>query len=64
MTVSIDPFKAKLINAPPDWWKAFERAAQAEGTSVSAWLSEAGRAKLPSFVRKTLSGRRPKTKAS
>lgn len=49
----------KHIAQPVDWWIAFEEQARAEGISLSAWLGEAARAKLPPNVAKKLSERPP-----
>lgn len=45
------------ITQPADWWAAFDAAAQAGGTDLSAWLGEAGRRMLPRAERKKLSER-------
>ena len=47
----------KNISEPTDWWAAFEKQAKSEGMSLSAWLGEAGKAKLPTKVAKKLSER-------
>ena len=49
----------KHIMQPVDWWEAFEKAAKAEGVSLSAWIGEAAKAKLPSSVAKKLTKRPP-----
>lgn len=43
------------ITAPPDWWSAFEAAAEAEGRTLSEWLREAGRNRLPKRMARSLS---------
>ncbi len=47
----------KNISEPSDWWNAFEAQAKAEGFSLSAWLGEAAKAKLPPKVAKKLTER-------
>ena len=47
----------KNISEPADWWAAFESQAKAEGLSLSAWIGEAGKAKLPPKVAKNLTER-------
>lgn len=55
------------ITQPGDWWAAFDAAAQASGTDLSAWLGEAGRRMLSRDERKKLSERvtrgRPRVEA-
>jgi hypothetical protein len=46
------------ITQPADWWAAIEAAAQADGVTVSEWIGEACRKRLPVSVRRELS-RRP-----
>lgn len=46
------------ITQPADWWAAIEAAAAAEGVTVSEWIGEACRKRLPASVRRELS-RRP-----
>lgn len=48
----------KNITQPPDWWAAFEREAERKGMSLSAWIGDACRAKLPNRVWTKLSVRR------
>lgn len=43
------------VTAPPDWWAAFEKAAEKDGKTVSEWLRDAGLAQLPKTVRAQLS---------
>ena len=49
----------KHITQPVDWWTAFKEQAKAEGASLSAWLGEAAKAKLPPKVAKKLTERPP-----
>jgi hypothetical protein len=53
------------ITQPSDWWAAIEAAAAAESVTVSEWIGEACRKRLPVSVRRGLSVRpvahRPKT---
>lgn len=49
----------KHITQPVDWWIAFEKQAQVEGKSLSAWLGEAAKAKLSPKILKSLSDRPP-----
>jgi hypothetical protein len=49
----------KNITQPADWWTAFEQQATAEGKTLSAWIGDAAKAKLPNKVRKELSDRPP-----
>lgn len=49
----------KNITQPIDWWTAFEAQAQAEGLTLSAWIGEAAKARLPQKVAKKLSERPP-----
>ena len=49
----------KNISEPTDWWAAFEAQAEAEGMSLSEWLGESGKARLPAKVAKKLSKRPP-----
>ena len=49
----------KNIAQPIDWWAAFEAQSQAEGLTLSAWLGEAAKARLPQKVAKKLSERAP-----
>jgi hypothetical protein len=49
----------KHITQPVDWWEAFEEQAKAEGVSLSSWLGEAAKAKLPPKVAKKLTERPP-----
>lgn len=46
------------ITQPADWWAAIEAAAKADGVTVSEWIGEACRKRLPVSVRRELS-RRP-----
>jgi hypothetical protein len=48
------PHEPRLITAAPEWWKAFERAATAKGLTLSAWLVDSGRRRLPPEVRDAL----------
>ncbi len=57
------PQSRRYLTQPPDWWDAFEAAAQAAGMSLSEWLGEAGKKLLPKEVKNQLSERtrgRPK----
>jgi len=47
------------ISQPESWWEAFEHQAAAEGKTLSAWLGEAGKAKLPREIAKKLTDRPP-----
>jgi len=47
------------ITQPADWWAAIEAAAQADGVTVSEWIGEACRKRLPVSVRRGLSDRPP-----
>ena len=47
----------KNITQPADWWAAIEAAAQADGVTVSEWIGEACRKRLPVSVRRGLSVR-------
>jgi hypothetical protein len=49
----------KHITQPVDCWIAFEKQAQTENKSLSAWLGEAAKAKLPQKILKSLSDRPP-----
>lgn len=49
----------KNITQPSDWWAAFEAHAKAEGLTLSAWLGEAAKAKLPPKLAKKLTERPP-----
>jgi len=49
--------ECKTISEPSDWWHAFGAQAEAEGLSLSAWLGEAAKAKLPPNVAKKLTER-------
>jgi len=49
----------KNISQPESWWEAFEIQAAAEGLTLSAWLGEAAKAKLPRDVAKKLTDRPP-----
>jgi hypothetical protein len=52
--MNMQSWKAQLITLPPEWWKAFKRAAEEKGQSLSAWIGEAGKRKLPPEVRDAL----------
>lgn len=54
----------KNITQPADWWAAFETQAKAEGLTLSAWIGEAAKAKLPVKVAKKLSQRPPANRPS
>ncbi|MCU0870706.1 MAG: hypothetical protein MUE50_00025 [Pirellulaceae bacterium] len=45
------------ITQPADWWAAIEAAAAAESVTVSEWIGEACRKRLPVSVRRGLSVR-------
>ena len=45
------------ITQPIDWWAAIAKQAEKEGKSISGWIGEACRAKLPKRVK--LSERAP-----
>jgi hypothetical protein len=47
------------IPQPADWWAAIEAAAQADGVTVSEWIGEACRKRLPVSVSRGLSARPP-----
>jgi hypothetical protein len=47
------------ITQPADWWAAIEAAAAAESVTVSEWIGEACRKRLPVLVRRGLSKRPP-----
>jgi hypothetical protein len=47
------------ISQPEPWWEAFEHQAESEGKTLSAWLGEAGKAKLPREIAKKLTDRPP-----
>jgi hypothetical protein len=49
----------KNIMQPSDWWAAFEAQAKAEGMTLSAWIGEAAKAKLPPKALKKLLERPP-----
>ena len=49
----------KHTTQPIDWWEAFQVQAKAEGMTLSAWLGEAGKAKLPPSVANELTDRPP-----
>lgn len=49
----------KNITQPADWWAAFEEAASKEGLTLSAWIGEACKARLPVKVAKKLTERPP-----
>lgn len=49
------PHKPVLITLPPDWLEAFRLAARRDGLSLSRWLAESGRTRLPAAARKRLS---------
>lgn len=51
--------KTFLFTAPPDWINAFEDHADSLGKTMSEWISDCCRAKLPAEVRKQLSERKP-----
>lgn len=52
------PFtQRKMLSEPSDWWEAFEQAAAKAGMSLSEWMGEAAKEKLPARVRKKLSER-------
>ena len=45
------------ITQPDDWWAAFELQAKADGKTLSAWIGDAAKDKLPAKVAKKLSAR-------
>ena len=47
----------KLICQPADWWHAFRAAAEKDGVSLSEWLGESGKNKLPAYKVRKLSKR-------
>lgn len=49
----------KNITQPKDWWAAFQEHATKTGMSLSEWLGQAGKARLPASVAKKLSKRPP-----
>ena len=49
----------KHITQHTDWWAAFQALAEAEGSTLAAWLGEAAKAKLPPKVAKKLTDRPP-----
>lgn len=49
----------KNITQPADWWAAFVEQAKKEGMSLSEWLGEIGKEKLPKKTLAKLS-QRPK----
>ncbi len=48
----------RLLSMPPDWWAAFAEAATDSGETLSEWLGEAGRKRLPADKRKVLTERK------
>jgi len=55
----VEHIQRRNISQPADWWAAFEQQAEAEGMTLSAWLGDAAKAKLPPKVVKTLTARPP-----
>jgi hypothetical protein len=58
------PHKLVPVTMPPDWADEFRRAAKEAGETLSGWLAEAGKKRLPAERRKKLSepkkrGRQP-----
>ena len=49
----------KTLTQPPDWWAAFEQAAQADGATLSEWIGSCCRANLSAAAAASLSSRRP-----
>lgn len=49
----------KNITQPADWWAAIENAARAEGITISEWIGNACRKRLPTPIRRSLSARPP-----
>lgn len=60
------PTERKHITQPIDWWAAFHEYATKAGVSLSEWLGDAGKEKLPAKVAAKLSDRpsahRPRSK--
>lgn len=48
----------KNVTQPPDWWAAFQAAAEKAGVSLSEWMGDTCRAALPRKIDATLSERR------
>ena len=44
----------KNISQPVSWWDAFAKEAKASGISLSEWLGEAAKARLPANTRNKL----------
>ena len=47
------------ITQPPDWWAAFDKAAQAKGLTLSEWMGQCCRQQLTKQADAKLSQRPP-----
>ena len=52
------PAEVRMISAPPDWFAAFDRAAESSGKLFSEFVRESVATQLPASVRGKLSAPR------